>query len=68
LYGRAVPGKFEAHLDLLAPFADKEMSYVEFTARVLRRSRGEDEDGPCKKLMEEHKMTMEEVLKHFFGK
>jgi hypothetical protein len=60
--------KFEAHLDLLEPFANREMGYEEFTGRVLRRWRGEDEDGPFKQLMQEHNMTMEEVLRHFFGK
>jgi hypothetical protein len=29
--------KFEVHLDLPTPFAEKEQSYEEFTARVLRR-------------------------------
>jgi hypothetical protein len=38
--------KFEAHKDLLEPFSTAAMSYEEFTARVLRRSRGENEDGP----------------------
>ena len=37
---------FENYKDLLAPFANKEMSYKEFAARVKRRSRGEDEDLP----------------------
>jgi hypothetical protein len=43
------------------------MSYKEFAGRTLRRYRGEDEDGPYKKLMAEHNMTMEEVLRTFFG-
>jgi|tagenome__1003787_1003787.scaffolds.fasta_scaffold20975696_2 hypothetical protein len=64
----AARAKFDEYADLLWDFAFGEMGYVEFAARVLRRSRGEDEDGPYKKLMEENNMTMEEVLKNFFGK
>jgi hypothetical protein len=60
--------KFEAHKDLLEPYASQKMPYQEFAARVLRRWRGEDEDGPFKKLMAEHNMTLEEVLRAFFGK
>ncbi|WP_316184249.1 hypothetical protein [Bradyrhizobium sp. SZCCHNRI1003] len=63
----AARAKYEQHTDLLWDFAFGEKTYVEFSARVLRRSRGEDEDGPYKQLMEQHNMTYEEVLKHFFG-
>jgi hypothetical protein len=38
--------KFEAHKDLLEPYANNEMPYEEFAGRVLRRWRGENEDGP----------------------
>jgi hypothetical protein len=38
--------KFEDHQDLLEPYATGKMPYEEFAARVLRRDRGEDEDGP----------------------
>jgi hypothetical protein len=37
--------KFEAHKDLLQAFSEDQMSYHEFAARVLRRFRGENEDG-----------------------
>jgi hypothetical protein len=64
----AARAKFDEYADLLWDFAFGEKEYIEFSARVLRRSRGENEDGPYKQLMEEHNMTMEEVLKNFFGK
>jgi hypothetical protein len=60
--------KFDEFSDLLWAFSFDGMSYEEFTGRTLRRYRGEDEDGPYKKLMQEHNMTMEEVLRNFFGK
>ncbi len=41
--------KFDDHKDLLEPFAAGTMGYREFAARVLRRHRGEDEDGLPKK-------------------
>jgi hypothetical protein len=37
--------KFEDHKDLLEAYASRTMEYEEFAARVLRRSRGEHEDG-----------------------
>jgi hypothetical protein len=37
--------KFDAHRDLLEPYANSEMPYEEFAGRVLRRWRGEEEDG-----------------------
>jgi hypothetical protein len=37
--------KFAENIDLLEPFSNSEMPYVEFAARVIRRYRGEDEDG-----------------------
>lgn len=37
--------KFEDHKDLLEPYANGNMPYEEFAARVLRRDRGENEDG-----------------------
>jgi hypothetical protein len=37
--------KFEVHKDLLDPFASGQMPYHEFAARVMRRHRGENEDG-----------------------
>jgi hypothetical protein len=37
--------KFEAHKDLIEPYTTGAMVYEEFAARVLRRSRGENEDG-----------------------
>jgi hypothetical protein len=42
---KAARAKFEDHKDLLEPFTEGWMSYEEFAARVLRRSRGENEDG-----------------------
>jgi hypothetical protein len=63
----AARAKFDEYADLLWNYAFGETEYVEFAARVLRRSRGENEDGPYKQLMEEHNMTMAEVLKNFFG-
>jgi hypothetical protein len=41
----AARAKFNGHKDLLDPYSTGEMSYKEFSARVLRRSRGENEDG-----------------------
>lgn len=38
--------KFHEHEDLLTAYADGAMEYEEFAARVLRRWRGENEDGP----------------------
>ncbi|SHG86678.1 hypothetical protein [Bradyrhizobium erythrophlei] len=40
--------RFEGHKDLLEPFSNGEMNYVEFAARVLRRSRGQNEDFPTR--------------------
>jgi hypothetical protein len=40
---------FEAHKDLLEPYALRQMDYDEFAGRVLRRWRGENEDGPLLK-------------------
>jgi hypothetical protein len=40
--------KFEEYKDLLEAYASGDKHYDEFTARVLRRSRGENEDGPFK--------------------
>lgn len=37
--------KFDAHKNLLEPYANGEMPYDEFAGRVLRRGRGESEDG-----------------------
>lgn len=37
--------KFREHEDLLTAYADGAMEYEEFAARVLRRWRGENEDG-----------------------
>lgn len=42
--------KFDAHKDLLEPYVNREMAYDEFAARVLRRWRGESEDGPLVEL------------------
>jgi hypothetical protein len=42
----AARAKFNAHKDLLEPYANDEMPYDEFAGRVLRRWRGENEDGP----------------------
>jgi hypothetical protein len=47
--------KFEVHRDLLEAYAFSDMQYEEFAARVLRRSRGENEDGdyePAQPLMD----------------
>ena len=38
--------KFTAHIDLLEPYATGIMDYEEFAGRVLRRWRGQNEDGP----------------------
>jgi hypothetical protein len=38
--------KFEDNIDLLEAYAFGDMGYEEFTGRVLRRFRGEDERGP----------------------
>jgi hypothetical protein len=57
--------KFDRCSDLLWSFSFEGMTYEEFAGRTLRRFRGEDEDGPYKKLMEEHNTTMEEVLRTF---
>jgi hypothetical protein len=64
----AARAKFVEYSDLLWAFSFDDMGYQEFAGRALRRSRGEDEDGPYKKLMEENNMTMEEVLRNFFDK
>jgi hypothetical protein len=45
----AARAKFEAHKDLLTRYAFGEITYEEFAARVLRRWRGENEDGPYTK-------------------
>jgi hypothetical protein len=42
----AARAKFDAHKDLLEPYANNEMRYDEFATRLLRRWRGQDEDGP----------------------
>ena len=36
--------RFEEYRDLITAFGERTMSYAEFAARVLRRSRGENED------------------------
>jgi len=37
--------KFEEHKDLIEAYTTDQMQYEQFAARVLRRSRGENEDG-----------------------
>jgi hypothetical protein len=45
LVAPAARAKFEAYKDLLEAFASGDKQYEEFAARVLRRSRGQNEDG-----------------------